>query len=97
MDRLRRGGETWDIIFCDIDKHAYPHVIEPPSSGSARGAPDLRQHALVGARLPRGGARGRGDGGGCGKRGLRLAAHPQLRTTMCRCAMGCRFPSGSES
>lgn len=29
LARLQRSHELWDIVFCDIDKHAYPEVVEP--------------------------------------------------------------------
>jgi predicted O-methyltransferase YrrM len=82
LERLRRNGETWDIIFCDIDKHAYPHVIDPAVERLRPGGLLIFDNMLWSGRVfPEAGP---GDAATEGVReaNRRLAAHPMLRTTI---------------
>lgn len=82
LDRLRRDGETWDIIFCDIDKHGYPDVVDPAFERLRTGGLLIFDNTLWSGRvLPEAGP---GDASTEGVRALnrRLSSHPGLRSTI---------------
>lgn len=82
IERLRRPGERWDIVFCDIDKHAYPEVVDPAVERLRPGGLLLFDNTLWSGRvLPEAGP---GDRSTEGVRALnrRLASHPHLRSTI---------------
>jgi predicted O-methyltransferase YrrM len=78
LDRLRREGEVWDVIFCDIDKHAYPEVIEPSVARLRHGGLLIFDNLLWSGRvLPEAGP---GDAAteGVRRANQMLASHPEL-------------------
>jgi caffeoyl-CoA O-methyltransferase len=82
LDRLRRDGEIWDIIFCDIDKQGYPDVVDPAVERLRPGGLLIFDNTLWSGRvLPEAGA---GDAATEAVRALnrRLATHPGLRSTI---------------
>ncbi len=82
LDRLQHPGEVWDIIFCDIDKHAYPKVVEIAVDRLRPGGLLIFDNALWSGRvLPESGP---GDAAteGIREASRRIAAHPRLRATL---------------
>ncbi|MBD3162288.1 MAG: methyltransferase domain-containing protein [Candidatus Eisenbacteria bacterium] len=82
LDRLRREGDPWDVIFCDIDKHAYPDAIEPAVERLRPGGLLIFDNMLWSGRVFE--SAGPGDRATEGVRaaGRKLAAHPALWTTL---------------
>jgi predicted O-methyltransferase YrrM len=82
IERLRRDGETWDIIFCDIDKHGYPEVVEPAVERLRPGGLLIFDNTLWSGRVLPGA--GPGDAATEGVRRLNriLSTHPDLRSTI---------------
>ncbi len=82
LERLRRAGETWDIIFCDIDKHGYPDVVAPAVERLRPGGLLIFDNTLWSGRvLPDAGP---GDAATEGVRSLNriLSTHADLRSTI---------------
>lgn len=82
LDRLRRPGEVWDIIFCDIDKEAYPAVVDDAFDRLRPGGLLIFDNALWSGRVfPEAGS---GDAATEGVREAtrRIAAHPGLRSSL---------------
>lgn len=82
LDRLRREGEIWDVIFCDIDKHAYPEVIEPAVARLRPGGLLIFDNLLWSARvLPEAGP---GDAAteAIRRTNQMLATHPRLSSVI---------------
>jgi len=80
--RLRRTDGQWDVIFCDIDKQAYPDVVDPAFERLRPGGLLIFDNALRSGRvLPEAGP---GDPAIEAVRTLnrRLASHPGLRSTI---------------
>lgn len=82
LDRLRRPAETWDIIFCDVDKHAYPQVIDPAVERLRPGGLLIYDNMLWSGRVFTEPAPGDVATEAVREAGRRLAAHPALRTTI---------------
>ncbi|MDM7915048.1 MAG: O-methyltransferase [Candidatus Eisenbacteria bacterium] len=82
LDRLARSEETWDIVFCDVDKAAYPEVIAPAAERLRAGGLLIFDNMLrSGKVLPEAGP---GDAAteGVRRANRMLASHPGLRTTL---------------
>jgi caffeoyl-CoA O-methyltransferase len=82
LERLRRDSGIWDVIFCDIDKHGYPDVVEPAVERLRPGGLLIFDNTLWSGRvLPEAGP---GDAATEGVRSLNrtLAGHPDLRSTI---------------
>lgn len=82
LDRLGRAGEIWDIIFCDIDKHAYPRVVEPAVERLRQGGLLIFDNLLWSGRVLPG--KGAGDAAIEGIRVVNriLASHPGLSSVV---------------
>ncbi len=82
LDRLQNGEETWDIIFCDIDKHQYPDVVAPAVERLRIGGLLIFDNMLWSGRvLPEAGPGDRATEG-VREANRRLAAHPGLRASI---------------
>jgi len=82
LERLRRQGESWDLIFCDIDKQAYPDVLDPAVERLRPGGLLMYDNALRSGRvLPEAGVGDR-ETEAVRKLNQRLASHASLRATI---------------
>lgn len=82
LDRLEASDESWDLIFCDIDKDAYPKVVDPAAERLRPGGLLLFDNVFWSGRvLPEA---GKGDEATEAIRSLnrRLSRDPRFRTTI---------------
>lgn len=82
LDRLRGAEEKWDLVFCDIDKHAYPDVIDPAVERLRPGGLLIFDNMLWSGKVFDPAGPGEPATEGVREAGRRLAAHPALRTTL---------------
>lgn len=82
LDRFRRSGDTWDIVFCDIDKHAYPVVVDEAAGRLRPGGLLILDNALWSGRVfPDAGSGDRATEG-VREATRKLAAHPQFHSSL---------------
>ena len=82
LDRLDRPGERWDIIFCDVDKQAYPEVVDPAVERLRPSGLLIFDNALrSGHVLPEAGPQDRPTEA-VRVLNRRLGSHPHLRSTI---------------
>jgi predicted O-methyltransferase YrrM len=81
LELLDRPGE-WDIIFCDIDKHAYPKVVAPAVEKLRPGGLLIFDNLLWSGRVLS--EAGAGDAATEGVRATNriLASHPKLKSVL---------------
>jgi caffeoyl-CoA O-methyltransferase len=82
IDRLRRPGERWDVVFCDIDKHDYPDVVDPAVERLRPSGLLVFDNALRSGRVLPDAGPGNRDVEAVRALNRRLASHPHLRSTI---------------
>jgi caffeoyl-CoA O-methyltransferase len=78
---LRRERGPFDVVYCDIDKHGYPDVVDPAVERLRPGGLLVTDNALWSGRVADPSCRDR-DTQGIRTYVRRVATHPLLRTTV---------------